>query len=95
MGSASARMLSTAVKQKVLWEDTETGATTVLLRFPPGLADKVHSHPAANQHVYGIRGEIEGEDGTRSTIEGIYAYFPKGKEHGGSKFTEESVLLFH
>ena len=24
----------TAVKQKVLWEDKETGATTVLLRFP-------------------------------------------------------------
>ena len=73
----------------------ETGATTVLLRFPPGLAVKVHSHPAANQHVYGIRGEIEGEDGARTIIEGIYAYFPKGEEHGGSRFTEESVLLFH
>ena len=85
----------TAVKQKVLWEDKETGATTVLLRFPPGVADKVHSHPAANQHVYGIRGEIEGEDGERSRIEGIYAHFPKGEEHGGSKFTEESVFLFH
>ena len=95
MGRASARLLSTAVKQKVPWEDTETGATRVLLRFPPGVADKVHSHPAANQHVYGIRGEIEGEDVARSRIEGIYAYFPKGEEHGGSKFTEESVLLFH
>ena len=79
----------------MLWEDTETGATTVLLRFPPGLADQVHSHPAANQHVCGIRGEIEGEDGARSTIEGVYAYFRKGEEHGGSKFIEESVLLFH
>ena len=79
----------------MLCEDTETGVTTVLLRFPLGLADKVHSRPAANQHAYGIRGEIGGEDGARSIIEVIYAYFPKGEEHGGSKFTEESVLLFH
>ena len=85
----------TDVKQKVLWEDSETGATTVLLRFPPGVADEIHSHPKANQHVYGISGEIEGDDGNRSRIEGIYAYFPKGEQHGGSTFTEESVLLFH
>ena len=32
----------TDVKQKVLWEDLETGAATVLLRFPPGVADKIH-----------------------------------------------------
>ena len=77
------------------WEDIKTGETTVLLRFPPGIADMVHSHPFANQHIYGIHGEVEGNDGTRSRLERVCAYFPKGEQHGGSKFTKESVLLFH
>jgi len=35
----------TDVKQKVLWRDERTGATVALVKFPVGLADKVHSHP--------------------------------------------------
>ena len=38
----------TQVKQKVLWEDRKTGATLVLVKFPPGVADKIHSHPEAD-----------------------------------------------
>ena len=38
----------TDVKQKVLWEDPKTGATLALVKFPKGVADKIHSHPEAN-----------------------------------------------
>jgi hypothetical protein len=49
----------TDVKQKTLWEDKKSGATLALLKFPPGVADKVQSHPEANQISIGFSGEIE------------------------------------
>jgi len=39
----------TDVQQKTLWVNEETGATIVLVKFPPGIADKLHTHPNANQ----------------------------------------------
>ena len=85
----------TDVKQKVLWEDEKTGAMVVLLKFPPGVADKVHSHPEANQFVFGLSGEIEIGDGSKAPVEGIFAHFPKGENHGATTCTEETTYLFY
>ena len=85
----------TDVKQKVLWEDEKTGAMVVLLKFPPGVADKVHSHPEANQFVFGLSGEIEIDGGSTAPVEGIFAHFPKGENHGASMCKEETTLLFY
>ena len=41
----------TDVKQKVLWENLETGAMMALVKFPNGVADEIHSHPHANQFI--------------------------------------------
>jgi len=43
----------TDVKQKTLWKDEKSGATLALIKFPEGVADKIHSHPEANQIVIG------------------------------------------
>ena len=84
----------TDVKQKVLWRDERTGATVALVKFPVGLADKVHSHPKANQIVFGLEGEYEDKEGNRISLKGRFSYVPKGVKHGATKFTKESVLLF-
>ena len=85
----------TDVKQKVLWEDKETGAMMALVKFPPGVADKVHAHPKANQIVFGLSGEIEIDDGSKVPVEGFLYHFDKGEKHGATKFSEETILLFH
>lgn len=85
----------TDVKQKVLWEDEETGAMTVLVKCPPGVADKIHSHPEANQSVYGLSGEIELGNGSKIPVEGLFAHYPKGELDGATMCTQESVFLFY
>jgi hypothetical protein len=80
----------TDVKQKVLWKNEETGATWVLLKFPPGIADKLHTHPDANQFVYLLSGEIGGRElgGKIASVQ------LKGNQHGQANFTKESLALF-
>jgi quercetin dioxygenase-like cupin family protein len=85
----------TDVKQKVLWEDEKTGAIVALVKFPPGIADKVHSHPEANQFLYGLSGEIELRDGSKAAVEGIFVHIHKGEKHGATTCTEESTFLFY
>jgi 2,4'-dihydroxyacetophenone dioxygenase len=85
----------TNVKQKVLWEDEKTGAMVALVRFPVGVADKVHAHPEANQFFYGLSGEIEQGDGSKAPIEGVFIHFSKGEKHGATKFSEEATVLFY
>ena len=86
------------VKQKVLWEDPNTGATLALVKFPKGVADKIHSHPEATQITIGLSGErarkmspdaepMKAEPTTVVTAE-------KGGKHGATDFTEESIVLF-
>ena len=84
------------MKQKTLWIDEETGATWALVKFPPGIGDKRHTHPKANQPTYGISGEVEMPDGTRIELKGQAAtLMRKGEEHGRTPFTKETVILFY
>jgi 2,4'-dihydroxyacetophenone dioxygenase len=85
----------TDVKQKVLWEDDKTGAMMALVKFPVGVADKIHAHPEANQFVYILSGEIERDDGSRVPVEGMFGHFPKGEKHGATKITKETIILFY
>jgi len=54
----------TDVKQKLLWNDDETGASWVLMKFPVGVLDKRHCHPDANQFAFVLEGEAERPDGS-------------------------------
>ena len=86
----------TDVKRKVLWVDEETGATWVLLKFPPGIGDKLHTHPQANQMVFGLSGEMKRPDGTLIPVDGTSAIiFSKGEVHGRGDFTKETLLLMY
>jgi quercetin dioxygenase-like cupin family protein len=84
------------VKQKVLWKDENTGATLVLVKFPEGIADKIHSHPEANQITIGLSGEIEmpPNDVLTKVEPNMVITMPKGGKHGATRFTKESIVLF-
>ena len=85
----------TAVKQKVLYENQETGSLMALLKFPVGLADLPHTHPQATQHSFWLEGEMVGVDGEPTPMKGLHACFPPGVEHGNTTFTKESIALFY
>ena len=85
----------TDVKEKVVWEDENTGAKMALIKFPVGIADKLHSHPESDQFAYGISGEVETGDGQKISMDGQFFYFSKGETHGATKITEEAVALFY
>ena len=86
----------TDVKQKVLWEDPKTGATLALVKFPKGVADKIHSHPEATQITIGLSGELKmSPEAEPMRVEpNMVVTAPKGGKHGATDFTEESIVLF-
>ena len=85
----------TDVKEKVIWEEERTGAKMVLIKFPVGIADKLHSHPESDQFTYGLSGEAETGDGQKISMDGRFFYFPKGETHGATKITKETIALFY
>jgi hypothetical protein len=84
----------TNVKQHTLWEDKNTGATLALIKFPKGVADKMHSHPEATQITIGLSGEAELPSGIMPMVPNMVATARKGGKHGATNFTKESILLF-
>ena len=84
----------TNVKQHTLWEDKKTGATLALVKFPKGVADKMHSHPEATQVTIGLSGEVEMPQGIMPLIPNMLMTADKGGKHGATNFTKESIVLF-
>lgn len=86
----------TDVKQKTLWEDKKTGATLALLKFPPGVADRIHSHPEAKQITIGLSGEVEmPTSGVIAPLQPNMALtMDRSGKHGATLFTKESIVLF-
>ena len=74
------------VKQKTLWINEETGATLTLMKFPPGVVDKVHTHPKANQTVLPLTGANGGK---------MVGITKKDEPHGGGVVKEETILFFY
>ena len=85
----------TDVKWKRLWVDQKTGATLVLIKFPPGISDKMHSHPEANQITYGLKGEIRTPMGVITPDGTSVNIVPKGEVHGRGDFLSETIALFY
>ena len=84
------------VKQKLLWKDEKTGATWALIKFPVGVADRLHTHPEANQFSFPLSGEVEMADGSIVELNGKAASITlKGEKHGRTNFTKETISLFY
>jgi hypothetical protein len=79
-------------KEKILWSDPQTGASVILMKWPPGVLDRKHRHPHANQWDFVLSGKVQegGEDASN-----VLGYVPKGDVHGGTVVLEECLVLFH
>jgi hypothetical protein len=56
------------VKEKILWQNEETGAMAVLQRIPVGLVETPHYHPDGNHFIYGISGDVETPSGAVESL---------------------------
>ena len=84
----------TTVKEKILWQNPETGAMVTLCKFPVGLSDAPHIHHEATVMGYVLSGEAELPDGrTISWPPHTFNCRPKGTLDMGYKFTKETILL--
>jgi uncharacterized protein YciI/quercetin dioxygenase-like cupin family protein len=81
------------LKQYVLWEHPETGATITLLDFPKGSGIPTkHSH-ASNQFMYCLEGKYEYTDSKLVLGPGSFYSNPKDHPHGPTIAHERSVLI--
>ncbi len=81
------------LKQYVLWEHPETGATITLLDFPKGSGIPTkHSH-ASNQFMYCLEGQYEYTDSKLVLGPGSFYSNPKDHPHGPTIAHERSVLI--
>ncbi|MHA1939077.1 MAG: hypothetical protein ACXACD_07330 [Candidatus Thorarchaeota archaeon] len=83
----------TPVKEKIMWQNPDTGAMFTVMRFPPGLSDAPHIHPEANVMAYIISGETERPDGSRVQLSGNFNFRPKGTLDPGYNITHETILI--
>lgn len=72
------------VKEKVLFQDPETGAKIALVKAPIGVMDRLHRHPEANQYVLRLTGERKW----------AFNITPKGEVHGRADLKQEVIALF-
>lgn len=81
------------LKQYVLWEHPETGASITLLDFPEGSGIYTkHSH-ASNQFMYCLEGEYEYTDSSIVLTPGSFYMNPKDHPHGPTLAKKRSLLI--
>lgn len=81
------------LSQKRLWEDNDTGASIVLIKFEKGSgipAAHVHS---SNQFMFCLSGEYRYIPTGTTLRPGDFYWNPKGSTHGPTVADETSVLL--
>jgi DNA-binding PadR family transcriptional regulator len=83
----------TPVKEKIIWQNPDTGAVFGIMKFPPGLSDAPHIHPDANVMGYVLSGEAERPDGSREQLTGYFNFRPKGTLDHGYKFSHETIII--
>lgn len=83
----------TPVKEKILWQNPDTGAMIVINKIPTGLTDSPHIHPDSNVMAYIFSGEQELPDGTRFSVDGIFNCRPKGELDPGYKISKETTII--
>ncbi|KPF89751.1 hypothetical protein IP81_16390 [Novosphingobium sp. AAP83] len=81
------REFDEGVEAKILYQDEETGASTVLFRFAPGAQAPLHEHTGLEQ-TFVIEGELEDHDGVVTA--GNFAVRQAGSVHAA--FTKKGSL---
>lgn len=66
------------IKMKLLWQDPESGASTILFKFAPGAKTPLHEHMGLEQ-TFVLEGSLVDHDG--EVVAGNYAVRAAGSVH--------------
>jgi len=76
---------------KVLSKDEETGAITLLIKYPKGFKMPALSCHTVTEEIFIVKGRITMEG--KKYSKGYYAFRPVGMIHGDMDVLEETILL--
>ena len=81
-----------SVLMKILSFDKETGASTILIKYPKGFKDTTWYYHNVTEEIFVIKG-CSKMYGKEISGEGYYAYRPVGMVHGDMEVLEETIIL--
>ena len=76
---------------KVLSKDKESGAITLLVKYPKGFKMPSLSYHSVTEEIFIVKGRITMEG--KEYRKGYYAFRPVGMLHGDMDVLEETILL--
>jgi len=77
--------------QKILSYDEETGAVTLMVKYPQGFAHPFLTYHTVTEELFILKGRIKMEG--KEYAEGYYAFRPPGMIHGQMEVVEDTILL--
>lgn len=77
--------------QKILSYDEETGAVTLMVKYPKGFTHPFLTYHTVTEELFILKGRIKMEG--KEYAEGYYAFRPPGMIHGQMEVMEETILL--
>lgn len=79
------------LQQKILSYDEETGAVTLMVKYPKGFRHPSLTYHTVVEELYILKGRIRMEG--KEYSEGYYAYRPPGMIHGEMEVLEQDTVL--
>ena len=77
--------------QKILSRDEETGAYTLLVKYPKGFKHPFLTYHTVTEELFIVKGRIKMQG--KEYGKGYYAFRPVGMVHGDMEVLEETILL--
>lgn len=79
------------LQQKILSCDEETGAVTLMVKYPKGFRHPSLTYHTVVEEIYILKGRIRMEG--KEYSEGYYAYRPPGMIHGEMEVLDHDTVL--
>ncbi len=79
------------LQQKILSYDEETGAVTLMVKYPKGFHQPFLTYHTVIEELYILKGRIMMEG--REYSEGYYAYRPPGMIHGAMRVLDNDTVV--
>ena len=77
--------------QKILSYDEETGAVTLMIKYPKGFSHPFLTYHTVTEELYIVQGRITMQD--KEYGKGYYAFRPPGMVHGEMEVLEDDTIL--
>jgi quercetin dioxygenase-like cupin family protein len=79
------------LQQKILSYDDETGAVTLMVKYPKGYKHPLLTYHTVTEELYVLKGRLTMQGNEYS--QGYYAYRPPGMVHGEMEILDDDTVL--